>query len=247
LDFVDVHVYPEGSEFRIDAMIKDFGLEGFGSKPIVLGEFGALTAAFPSARAAARTMPEIVSQSCRLGVDGWIFWAWDTNPYADVFSALDADGIVNRALAPNDLPDPCASGPGRAGRLNLAWNATFRASRSYEELVPAHAADAFMTPWNSGGEAPQWIEIDLGRAERVREIRLVVSQTPEGLTRHQIWVGQDTASYRLQMEIARRTRDRQVLAVPVTDPTPVRFIKVVTVSSPSWVGWREIEIVGDPQ
>jgi hypothetical protein len=243
LDFFDIHVYPEGSDFLLEQLLDDCGLTSLHSKPVLFGEFGALMAAFPSHVAAARRMPEIVSASCTYGIDGWIFWAWMSEPDADTFNALDSGGMINDILAPVHWPDPCVSDSAPVTDENLAWQSVISASRSYEQFGPFYAADAYMTPWNAGAEPPQWIEFELAGEENIQEIRLVVSQTPAGETRHQIWVRGEANDYRLFTELKGWTRDRQVLTVPLGDVSDIRFVKVLTVESPSWVGWREIEII----
>src|SRR5438874_1269571 len=40
--------------------------------------------------------------------------------------------------------------------------------------------------WNAQGFPPQWVEIDLGRAENVDHVTLIPEQTPNGHTEHTI-------------------------------------------------------------
>ncbi len=53
-------------------------------------------------------MQDWQSQSCAYGFDGWLTWTWDTTEQADLWTATEADETVNRALAPQARPDPCA-------------------------------------------------------------------------------------------------------------------------------------------
>jgi hypothetical protein len=99
--------------------------------------------------------------------------------------------------------------------------------------------------WGSGSPPPQWIEIDLGGPRTVSLIRLVASQSPAGRTVHQVWAGPAADRLRLLHTFSDDTEDFEVLEFK---PTPslegVRFVRVVTTQSPSWVSWREIELIG---
>jgi hypothetical protein len=100
------------------------------------------------------------------------------------------------------------------------------------------------TIWNSGADPVQWIQIDLGRITSVSAIRLVVSQFPEGETVHQIWVGSKTLNPTLLHEFKGVTRDRDTLEFKPNAPLgDIRIVRIVTVKSPSWVAWREINII----
>jgi hypothetical protein len=89
-----------------------------------------------------------------------------------------------------------------------------------------------------GGHPPQWIEVDLGGAYRVTEIRLLVSQSPAGATRHRVLVrGPEGGPGTLVHEFSGDTADGDWLEfVPEAALENVRYVRVETVSSPSW--WR---------
>ena len=100
------------------------------------------------------------------------------------------------------------------------------------------------THWNSGADPPQWIQIDLGQPTSVAAFRLVVSQYPEGATVHQIWVGPDPDALSMVHEFSGFTTGSDVLEFsPATPLDGVRFVRVITVASTSWVSWSEIEIL----
>jgi predicted ester cyclase len=129
---------------------------------------------------------------------------------------------------------------------NLALGMTARASRSYRNDLPANAVDGNLErTWGAGAPPPQWVEIALGEPVTMFQLRLVTAQTPSGRTRHQIWVGPTAEDLYLLHTFEGFTFDNQTLVfspdAPVED---VRYVRVVTLSSPSWVGWREIEIHG---
>ncbi len=118
------------------------------------------------------------------------------------------------------------------------------ASASLSDSPASNAIDGNLeTVWNSGAEPEQWIQIDLGNPTTVSAIRLHVAQSPEGETTHQVWLGADANNLTLIHEFRGPTNDSGILEFILPSPiTNVQFIKIVTIQSPSWVAWREIEI-----
>jgi len=118
------------------------------------------------------------------------------------------------------------------------------ASASLSDSPASNAIDGNIeTIWNSGAGPEQWIQIDLGKPSTVSAIRLHVSQYPEGETTHQLWVGADANNLTLIHEFSGFTRDFDMLEfAPSTPLTNIRYIRIVTTKSSSWVAWREIEI-----
>ena len=115
-----------------------------------------------------------------------------------------------------------------------------QASASIEP--PANALDGSEeTLWSSGADAPQWIELDLGAPTDVDLIRLLVSQYPGGVTSHEVYAGAHEDPGRFIVTIAGDTNDRDRLEVEIG--ATVRYIRILTTSSPSWVAWFEIEVV----
>jgi len=156
-------------------------------------------------------------------------------------SALASPGPV--AVTP---PPPGQSTP-TAGIGNLAAGAAARASASLAGSGPEKAidGDTDTNAWNAGSGPPQWIEVDLGGPATIEAIRLVVAQYPNGATRHRIIGAKPSGKASVLKEIAGTTKDGDVLAVtPATPWTGLQIIRVETLKSPSWVAWREIEIIG---
>jgi predicted amidohydrolase YtcJ len=115
-----------------------------------------------------------------------------------------------------------------------------RASASIES--PTGVVDGYGdTSWVSGGDAPQWIELDLGAPTYVDLIRLVVNQTPGGFTVHEIYAGDhpDPGRFITTIEGDTDIGDQLEAAVGLT----VRYIRILTTTSPSWVAWVDIEVV----
>jgi hypothetical protein len=137
-----------------------------------------------------------------------------------------------------------------ARSANLAFQKAVRVSGALPGYGGELAVDGDAgTVWNAGDDAPQWIEIDLGAAYDVAEIRLAINQYPAGATVHRVLAqGPGTGdAFVLLHEFAGATADSEVLAFAPPEPwTGIQFIRVETRVSPSWVSWREIEVVAAP-
>jgi hypothetical protein len=243
LDFFDLHPYPGG--YGVAELMENFGAQGMQAKPILMGEFGAARSTYASVAATARALHDWQVDSCEFGFDGWLLWTWDTDEQREFYNGLSDQGQINQALAPVNRPDPCQPGEFAFLETNLALGKAVRASRTFAGFPPENAVDGSGDDWWGAGDfAPQWIEIDLGQASTVRLIRLMTSQSPAGDTRHQIWVGSDRDQLYLLHTLEGLTADLQSLEfVPETPVPDVRYIRVVTRLSPSWIGWREIEVI----
>ena len=135
---------------------------------------------------------------------------------------------------------------GDTGSLALYKAAT--SSSAYGDATAERAVDGDAdTLWNAGRGAPAWIEIDLGSAQPVAAIRLLVQQTPSGLTHHRVTCAPapDVVATLLS-NLEGETESLQVLTVTLDPAVSCWIIRIETVSSPSWVAWREIEVIGAP-
>ena len=95
--------------------------------------------------------------------------------------------------------------------------------------------------WVSGSGAPQWIELDLGVEVDVERLVLWVDQDPGGFTDHRVLGGLEPDP---TDELARLSGDTdwgQRLQVEIG--RTVRYLRVETVTSPSWVAWLEILVI----
>jgi hypothetical protein len=135
------------------------------------------------------------------------------------------------------------TGPG----ANLAFGKGVTASRFGKGFEPALAVDGDpQTWWGASAPAPQWIQIDLGAPATIAAIRLKISQSPPGSTLHRLLVkGPETGgAFVMLQEFKGPTADRETLSF--TPPQPlnnIQYVRVETLSSPSWVSWREIEVI----
>ena len=101
--------------------------------------------------------------------------------------------------------------------------------------------------WNSQQLAPQWFSIVFDSFYLVNRIELVVTQLPAGPTTHEIWLGSGSDTRVLQDRLIDvNTEDGQVLEIAVEPPRRLNEVLIVTLDSPSWVGWREIRVFGIP-
>ena len=126
--------------------------------------------------------------------------------------------------------------PPPPGRLAIAA-ATVSNGRESAAFVFDHDPQK---PWNSGGFAPGWIQLDLGQPTTITRVRLLTAQNPPGPTSHQILGGLTPDSLTPLGALDGDTADSQWLELQVKGH--VRYLKVETLKSPSWVAWGEIEV-----
>lgn len=106
-DFIDLHVYL-GWGLSFEKYMKNFHYEGNSQKPVVMGEFGAATRAYPKIEVAIEELIHLQAESCQYGFDGWLMWTYDEDSGADLWNGMSSDGQIHQALAPANRPDPCA-------------------------------------------------------------------------------------------------------------------------------------------
>lgn len=247
LDFIDLHAYP-AAELTLQEYVENFGMAGMEEKPVIMGEFGVATADVASVDEAAQALMEWQADSCSYGFDGWLLWSWDIRHNNDFYNAVNDDAQIGRALAPALRPDPCQTVDFDFIQTNLARDKEIRVSAFLPDEPPENAVDGTGEQWGAGAGPPQWIEINLGKSFSVKEIRLTVSQYPEGETTHQIYARGPGQDLQLVHTFQGFTKDKQVLVFEPESPLrDVQYIRVQTVSSPSWVAWKEIEVIQAPE
>lgn len=249
LDFFDFHTYSGFQELR--AYVESFGMLGYDAKPIILGEYGAFRHIYAEIDSAARVTTNWVAESCKYGFDGWLYWTY--YPAAATVSdrtwgLTDEDGYMLELFAPLNQPDPCAAV--EIPNDNIAYAKPVRASSSLLEEPPSNAVDDNSgTQWGAGASPAQWLEVDLQGTYRITEIRLQVAQYPQGDTVHRVQVRSSAASdFTTIHEFSGFTSDNEWLTF--TPPAPlenVTQIRIQTISSPSWVAWKEIQVFGESQ
>ncbi len=245
LDFLDFHTNPAG-ELTLKQLSQNFGLDGHSAKPVIMGAVGASTWAYPQVSDGAIAVQDWIAASCSEGFSGWAYDGYYPSPagLADAtWAFVDEQGALLKALSPITQPNACITGvlPGR----NLALNKPVRVSESLADQTPEMAVDGDPnTQWSAGAFPTQWIEIDLGAPYSIGEIRLTVGQWPSGQTVHQVWVGASQQTMKMVQEFKGNEFDYDVLSYKPGSPlTNIRYVRIVTTESPSWVSWREIEVL----
>jgi hypothetical protein len=244
LDFFDFHAYSEAGP--IEQIAENFGMTGYSDKPVIMGEYGVFVHQIDELDVAVETTVEWMAQSCRQGFDGWLYWGLYRAPIAigdASWSFKDGEGEMMNALSPVEMPDPCDES--LLPPENIAAGKDVSASRSLAEGPPSHAVDGDgNTSWQSGSGAPQWIEIDLGELYDIDEVRLFVDQFPEGNTTHRV-LGKEEAEdpFRELHVFSGFTEFGDRLRHSFDEPVQnIRYIRIQTVESPSWISWSEIEV-----
>lgn len=115
LDFVDLHVYPSGKNYDLNADMQSIDGGKF-ERPLLIGEMGAPKSAYGNdIGAAAVGMRDLQVASCTYKAKGWAFWTWDTTEdLADqrrFYNLKDQGGAINAQLAPTVRFDPCTKEP----------------------------------------------------------------------------------------------------------------------------------------
>lgn len=243
LDFFDFHSYP-GAE-RLEPINENFGAIGFSAKPVIMGEVGAFIDRYSDVERAVEAVQGWIAESCQHGYDGWLYWGLYRAPVAigdATWGFLDPGNDMLEHLSASSAPDLCDES--LLPPTNLALNKSARASQSLPDDPPANAVDGNReTIWSAGAHPTHWIEIDLGTPQSVRRIDLVTSQFPAGVTTHQIQVRGNTGTFQTVNTFNDNTEDSQTLTYEPSMPIDnVRYIRIQTTQSPSWVAWREIEV-----
>ena len=247
LDFFDFHAYP--GALSLEEHANAFGMIGYDRKPIILGEYGAFRSIYPDLDTAARVINKWVADSCTLGFDGWLYWSYypsDASAGDRTWGLTDENEYLLNLFAPVNQPDPCQ--PVEIPNDNIAYSKPVTASKSLADQPAEFAVDDDpATQWGAGDMPPQWIQVDLQNTYQVSEIRLLVSQWPEGNTVHRIQTRPSVdAAFTTVYEFNGSTSENDWLVfTPEVPLENVQQIRIQTISSPSWVSWKEIQVYGE--
>lgn len=130
---------------------------------------------------------------------------------------------------------------------NLALGMEASASNWISGSEPERAFDGDNgTLWSAGAFSPQWVQIDLGGIFDVGEISMTPSQSPRGETRHVIeGRGPGTGGVFVGLGVfSGITADGDHLSLAPDAPwVGLETIRVTTTDSPSWIAWREIQVI----
>jgi len=147
-------------------------------------------------------------------------------------------------LAPVDHPDPCQEVS--IVSPNLAYQMPVRSSSALPDEPAENVVDENAgTQWGAGRDAPQWIEIDLESPRTVTEIRLLVAQWPAGETVHAVR-GRSADGPWIEVHVFEgfTSQGDWLVYAPPELLENIQYLRVETESSPSWVSWAEIQVLG---
>jgi hypothetical protein len=216
------------------------------NKPVILGQTGASTWVYLQAAGGAIAVQDWIAASCAYGFRGWLYSSYYPLPAGlpeATWGFVDDQNMILDALSPVNQPDACSvtTLPGR----DLALGKPVEVSAALPDQTAQMAVDGDPnTQWSAGAFPTQWIQIDLGSSYTIGEIRLTVGQWPAGQTVHQLWVGANLDALQLVNEFSGQEFDFDILNyAPATPLENIRYVRVVTTESPSWVSWREIEVL----
>lgn len=244
VDFWDFHAYYD-TDLTVQQQAENFGMPGHEEKPVVMGETGSGHAIFPSAFTAVSLGLQYIADSCEVGFDGWLNWGyypWPEDLDGKPWTFLEEEELMLEAMAPVNQPDPCVVPP--LERANVALGRSVRASSQLPENPAAAAVDGTGGPWNAGDFPPQWVQVDLDEPTTIQQVGMSVEQWPPGKTHHQVWAYLADGGQVLVAEFLGFTSSEGRLVyrlpIPLEDVVAVR---ILTLESPAWVAWREVEVV----
>lgn len=238
IDWADVHLYP--NNLGMSAFAHYLGFDVPRAKPVALGELGFSKSAYGPANYAADGAQAWQTQSCGVYVSGCLVWTFDTTEQTGIWNAEAANGLLKAVMSPQLRPDPCA--PWSVVGVNIALNRPVTAS-SNSSAAPKAVDGAPLSVWSANANAPQWIEINLGTPQQVNQIRMVTQQTASGNAVHRVWRITPNAAPELLYEFNGTTANGQVIDYTPSVPwANVQTLRIETVTNPSPVTWREIEV-----
>ena len=99
------------------------------------------------------------------------------------------------------------------------------------------------TVWNTGGYAPAWITLDLGKTMTLDRVRLLPNMNPiTSQVTHKINVGTDATSLNTVWSYVGSSTSNVWLEADISSGTVARYVQVYTEMSDSWVAWASIQL-----
>ncbi len=117
-------------------------------------------------------------------------------------------------------------------------------------LVPDEAAHLAIdgdpeTIWSSQQSAPQWYAIGLDQPYLVDRVEMIITQAPPGPTTHEVWLGHGSGLRTFYKRLSDvHTEDGLTLTIEIRPPQIVNEVLILTIHSPSWVAWRDLQVFG---
>ena len=131
--------------------------------------------------------------------------------------------------------------------LNVALNKPATASSYYLNSTPSMAFNNNCSSdcWNSGGYSNAWLMVDLQGSYTINNINLIVEQSPNGSSSHQILTAPTLAGPWTLVETITGYTSQGQLIQRCYNTSPllnVGAVKISTLSSNSWIAWKEIGV-----
>ena len=136
-----------------------------------------------------------------------------------------------------------------SAQVNLAAGRPATASSSYGADTPGLAVDpdSMTTAWNAGGTGPSWIEIDLGSDINVGSVVADAAAVPTSTFSHTVTGRTSGGSTYTLGSFSGTVVHHQMLRIPCSSSVPpVRYVRITSTSSASWVAWWDIRIYEGP-
>ncbi len=161
-------------------------------------------------------------------------------------AAASATAAILNAETSTPTAAPSTPTPTPPPSINVVSSAEIVPSSGQESAYFAVDGD-LDSLWNSGRIPLGWFRIALDGPYLVNRVELVIAQAPPGPTTHELWLGDGSGTRSLyERLINEHTEDGQTLTVTIEPPRSINEVLVRTVSSPSWVAWREVRVFGIP-
>lgn len=132
--------------------------------------------------------------------------------------------------------------PFAAGCANIVPTGTFAASSSWTGVGPQYAGDGSLcSTWNAGGYAPAWWRVDFGGTRFIRGVTLVPNTSPSPASvNHVIETSLDGVTYTPRINMVQTVSSQGMYSFDFGSSVSARYLRVRSVSSPSWISWYEI-------
>lgn len=165
-----------------------------------------------------------------------------SHPQGEMRVSVNGGGYASEAVSIVPLPPPVVPpAPPPPAAHNIAGGAAVQMSPTGVGTV---ANGGY---WNAKQGAPPTASVSFTwpNAVTITQITLIVVQTPSGTTHHQIFGIHTDGTQVLMGDLVGVTNDGQTLLQTLQPPVgPLQAIRIDTLSSPSWVAWRSIQIFG---
>ncbi len=130
----------------------------------------------------------------------------------------------------------------------VSQNSSVQVSNIYQGSKPESLVDGNLSlGWNSGAFAPQWAILDLHSPKSISQLRLMSGQSPDGQVLFKITLSSEDHSTVFELTLDRYVKAGQWINIPMLSSIAnVRYIKLETIKSPSWIAWQELEATDTP-